>query len=95
MVRNLPRTSAVFRAVHGEEAAEWGLVPHLLAEVVDNTAWLVWSKTKDAARAGARPPKPYPRPGLVDDSVKRIGGSTLPADEMLAWLGGEFVAPSP
>lgn len=94
VVKNLPKSSAVFRAVHGEDESEWGLSEHLLAGVLDNTGWLVWAKTKDASRPGAKPPKPTPRPGVGDDSVKRIGGSVLPVDEMREWLGGDFIIPA-
>lgn len=94
VVTNLPKTSAIYRAVHGQEEAEWGLLEHLMAGVLDNTGWLVWSKTKDASKTGAKPPKPTPRPGVVDDSTQRIGKDALPIESMKSWLGGDFILPA-
>lgn len=89
VVQHLPKTSAVYRAVHGDEDAEWGLLEHLAASTADSLAWLVWSKTEDATKKRNRP-KPIPRPGVVDESKKQIGAGSLPIDEMKAWLGGDF-----
>lgn len=94
VVKNLPKTSAIYRAVHGQDEAEWGLLEHLMAGVLDNTGWLVWSKTKDASKSGAKPPKPTPRPGVVDDSTKRIGKGSLEVEAMKSWLGGDFIIPA-
>lgn len=86
VVRHSPEQSALFRAVHGVEESEWSLTNHLLAGLADSAAWLVWSKTEDASKKRNRP-KPIPRPGVEDDSKKKIGRSVLPASEMLDWLG--------
>lgn len=93
VVKHLPRSSAVYAAVHGAEEAEWTLGNHLLASIVDTQAWLAWTKTKDGAR-GRNAPKPTLRPGVVDDSKQRIGSGTLPVPEMLEWLGGDFILPA-
>lgn len=90
IVRQSPESSALFRSVHGAEDSQWNLTNHLLAAAADSLAWLVWAKTEDAARKRNRP-KPIPRPGVVDDSKKRIGSSVLPIEAMKNWLGGDFV----
>lgn len=88
IVRHLPESSALQRAVNGPDAAEWSVTNHLLANVADSAAWLVWSKTSDASRKPPRnQPKPIPRPGVEDTSKKQIGSDALPAAEMAAWLG--------
>ena len=86
IVRHSPESSALFRSVHGVEESEWSLTNHLLAGLADSAAWLVWSKTEDASKKRNRP-KPIPRPGVTDDSKKKIGSSVLPANEMMDWLG--------
>ena len=87
IVRHLPATSALQRAIHGDEV-EWNTTNQLLANVADSAAWLVWSKTSDASRKPPRnQPKPIPRPGVEDTSKKQIGSDALPAAEMAAWLG--------
>jgi hypothetical protein len=83
----------VYAAVHGAEEAEWTLGNHLLAGLADTQAWLAWTKTKDGAK-GRNAPKPIARPGVVDESKKRIGSGSLPADQMLNWLGGDFILPA-
>lgn len=90
IVRNSPAGSALFKSLHGVEESEWSLANHLLAGMGDSLAWLVWSKTEDAAKKKNRP-KPIPRPGVEDNSKKRIGSSALPMDAMIDWLGGDFV----
>uniref|UniRef100_UPI003F49A509 DUF5361 domain-containing protein n=1 Tax=Nocardia suismassiliense TaxID=2077092 RepID=UPI003F49A509 len=81
--------SALSRAVRGDEW-QWQLSEYLLADAADSLRWLVWSKTKDARRHGATPPKPIPRPGL-DDGRERIGDQAMSlaeADAFLGWKGG-------
>ena len=90
IVRHSPSSSALFRSIHGQEESEWTLGNHLLAGIADSAAWLVWSKTEDASKKRNRP-KPIPRPGVTDESKKKIGSSTLPIDAMREWLGGDFV----
>jgi len=92
IVRHLPRTSALQRAVQGDEAVEWTVSDYLLASIVDAQNWLVWSKTKDAqGRIPRNRPKPVRRPGDKDESEK-ISGDVLPAEEMCEFLGGDFLA---
>lgn len=90
IVKHSPESSALFRSVHGAEQAEWTLTNHLLAGMTDVLRWLQWAKTEDAARKKNRP-RPIPRPGIEDDSVKQIGRGSLAIEDMKNWLGGDFV----
>jgi hypothetical protein len=88
IVRHSPESSALFRSVHGVEQSEWSLTNHLLARVGDTLDLLWWAKTEDATKKPPRNrPKPIPRPGVEDESTKKIGRSVLPAAEMMDWLG--------
>ena len=92
LARHLDSKSALHIAMFGHEESEWSLEAHLLALIVDNTAKNVWMKTEDAQRKPPKNrPKPVPRPGVEDNSTKTITGDVLPADEMLDWLGGDYV----
>lgn len=80
VVAHLPADSNTVRAVRAtmvddpeEEAARdmWGLDQHLLALMADSLRWLVWAKSKDATRPGAKPPDPIPRPGTQDAGSKQ------------------------
>jgi hypothetical protein len=79
-VRHAPRTSAYFRAVHGE-LADWDLQAQLTAQVIDLLQSGNWQR---AGKKNAPKPKPFPRPWLK----KGIGTTTsMPLDEMDAFLG--------
>lgn len=86
IVKNLPQSSALHKSVHGVEESAWTISDYLLAQIADTAAWLAWTKTKDAEK-NRNQPKPIPRPGVEDESKKKIGGSTLPIGEMMDWLG--------
>lgn len=68
LVTCLPRESATWREVHGDELA-WGLTEHLLALAVDRLSVLIWQQTKDG-QTGRNQPKPIPRPGVSDDTKR-------------------------
>lgn len=82
-MRQAPRSSAFFRALHPDEAM-WGLTEQLLALNADMLNVLAWQnsggKKKDY-------PKPIPRPGVEED--KTYGADAIPMDEMAKWLGWE------
>lgn len=86
IVRNLPQSSALHKSIHGLEESLWTISDYLLAQIADTQAWLAWTKTKDGEK-GRNQPRPIPRPGVEDESKKRIGSGTLPASEMIEWLG--------
>lgn len=91
ILKTLPRDTALYRAVYGEDA-EWTLEAHLLALVADAGNWLVWSKTRDGEKGRNRPGR-VPRPGVASDTESRsMGSGALPAEELEAWLDGPFVA---
>lgn len=93
VVQNLPRQSAWFSAIQGADESVWGMSEMLLADVADTLHWIQWKDTKDGAK-NRNQPKPIPRPGITDDSKKRIGSGSLPADQMVEWLGGDFILPA-
>lgn len=89
MAVHLPPESATFRGIYGAESTEWGLAEHLLAEIADASAWLVWSKTKDAER-NRNKPRPIPRPGITPDETdtRHFGSDPVPLadlDDFLGW----------
>ncbi|GAA4758773.1 DUF5361 domain-containing protein [Gordonia alkaliphila] len=90
MAAHLPATSATVRAIRATKAGDpvkaaedeaWGLPEHLLATAADALRWLVWKDTKDAAKPGAKPPPPIPRPGVDADEVKHVGRTSTPYDQ--------------
>lgn len=95
ILKTLPRETALHRAVYGEQDSAWTLEAHLLALIADAAQWLIWSKTRDGEK-GRNRPKRIPRPGVADDQESRtLGGGALPADELEAWLDGDFRALAP
>jgi hypothetical protein len=64
-------------AADAPERAGWGKLEMLMADVADNTDWLVWAKTKDAQERGATPPDRRPRPGVKPPEV-RAGSKVKP-----------------
>ena len=84
IIRQSPADSAVVRAMDPD--SHWGLSEHLLAQVVDNTSWLVWAKTEDGSKNRNRP-QPWPRPGVEPDEGKSVKGTPIPLDEAARRLG--------
>lgn len=77
-------------AVLGPSEA-WSPRDLLAASQVDNSTFLAWTKTKDAADHPNRPPKPIPRPGVQETAeVKHFGSDPVPLDELADWLGWEM-----
>jgi len=87
LIEHLPRTAALVRVLHGEEA-EWGLTEHLLAAAVDQLAignWLfATAHTPEQTDPPARP-SPIPRPGLTAPTTD------VPAtpDQLAAFFGSQ------
>ena len=80
--RNAPRASALFRVANAEQA-EWGPAEWIAADLVDQLQWLRFA----LSGKGAKKPKPYPRPGVEDETTTTFGGSHMDLDEMKDWLG--------
>lgn len=87
IVRQSATSTALKRAMFGDEVA-WSVSEHLLAQLVDNTNWLVWSKTEDAAKNRNRPARII-RPGDEPDeeNEQHHGGEPLSLEQMQDWLG--------
>lgn len=86
LLQQLPRDSALARAVHGE-AADWGVSEHLLAAAVDHLAagnWLFAAANSPEHATLPEQPEPVPRPGLNGVDEQR---SATP-EEIAAFLGG-------
>jgi hypothetical protein len=82
IVRQLPRTSALARAIHGE-AATWGPTEYLLAAAIDALNGANWQR--GGRRTGR--PKPIPRPTPDKAATTRTWGSgAIPVHEFDAWL---------
>jgi Family of unknown function (DUF5361) len=65
-----PPGTAVYYVTH----KGWSVTDHLLADLVDLTATLLWAKTKDAHQKVPRhKPKPIDRPGKAAARRKREG----------------------
>lgn len=87
LLKNLPRSSATARAVHGPDLPEWGVTEHLLANLLDVARWLQWSKTEDGEK-NRNHPEPIPRPGLEPEKSKpSFGDSAMSLHEATEWLG--------
>lgn len=79
--------SATAVSVHGA-GAQWTLQDQLLHTINYKLEWLVWSKSKDASRPGARPPKQTFLPGLEPkDAQGKHYGKAAPLSDVLAMLG--------
>lgn len=99
IARQSPSSSALAQSILGVEVTEWGLNEQLLAQLIDLTAWLVWSKTTDGQK-GTNRPKPTPRPGVIPDAdSSQFGSEPLSIEDMREWLGwqkpAEPVPPKP
>lgn len=80
-IRQLPRDSALARALAGDDHV-WDLHAHLLAVAADALHVANWQRS---ARKGARPPKPIPRPGTERHKQRngqRTGGTTRSPEEV-------------
>jgi hypothetical protein len=69
----------------------WDTTDYLLATIADAQRWLVWSKTKDAARKRNQP-KPIPRPGEEKDNGRVSDVRPMTVDQMKAFLARRRVA---
>ena len=72
IIAHLPRTSALFRAQHGE-AADWSQTDYLLAGLFDAIEWGNWQR---AGCPRGKRPKPTPRPA-TEKSGTAIGGERM------------------
>ncbi|HLS46084.1 MAG TPA: hypothetical protein VK045_11675 [Ornithinicoccus sp.] len=83
IVNNLPRTSALVRAVAGEDA-QWGLLEQLVARAADSLEVANWQRQ---GKAHAPRPKPIPRPGAKSET-KTFGKDPIPIKDFDAWWSG-------
>ena len=79
LLAQLPEGSRVLRC-YSEDAA-WTSERSLLAAIVNDLNWLVWSKSKDGQRNRNRP-RPI-GPGTGGGRERRIVGMAMTADELM------------
>lgn len=85
IVQHLGENTAYFRACH-EKDWHWDNSAMLQAATVDALNVLIWMKTEDGHK-GRNRPKPVPRPGVVDDSVRTFGKGSVSADVLAEMFG--------
>lgn len=88
IVQMQPRSSALTR-VKEPEAAEWGLVEHLLAEIADMSHIRVWQSGRQRK---SDQPKPIPRPGVESTQKTVHKHDVMAVSDMADWLGDDFAA---
>jgi len=93
LVYHLPPGSALQRVVDPDWL--WDHGAHLNATLVDEMRYMRFELRRMLGGSKEkRGPDPIPRPGVAlpqkDKSVYGGGESSLPMDEMAAWLGGGF-----
>lgn len=68
--------------------AQWTVQERLLNQLNNHLHWLAWTKSKDASRPGAQPPKPHHLPGLEPKEAQgKRYGKAAPMADVLAMLG--------
>lgn len=83
IVTRMPPHKSALQAEKRPDDSPWGLVEHLLAELVDVQHLALWAKTKDGSKNRNRP-KPIERPGRRPE---RFGKKPLELERMKDWLG--------
>lgn len=88
LAANLPDEARVWGRI--DPRAGWGTDRQLLANIADSVSFLAWTKTRDAARRGARWKGAIPRPGAQQAGAQAGGtrqeGVGLDADAMRGML---------
>jgi hypothetical protein len=84
----LPHYSRLFCAL--DPANAWGVREQLLANIANNLALLLWSKTEDARR-GANMPKPIMPPGRRHSPAKARGRAKEPPSPNPAMASDEYM----
>lgn len=80
--KHLGRDSALYKSLNPDDDTSWSVTEYLLAMLVDNSTARLWQ----AGGGKGKRPKPLPRPS---DTTKHRG-DTLPAAEMVDWLGWDM-----
>ncbi|MET7741978.1 hypothetical protein [Streptomyces sp. NPDC005385] len=84
IVRQSPRSSALFRSLYPDEAV-WAHQEQLLATIADALHVGNWQRGQGNKKDY---PKPIPRPGVKPESEK-FGKDAVTLDEISSWLGWE------
>lgn len=86
LVTNLPADCTTATLQRGVEDSAWGLTEHLLAAVVDVLQVANWQREQLHSKSKVKPPKPLPRPGVQDETVRHGGKSGLSNEQIKAWF---------
>lgn len=82
LLAGLPPDSRTAAAIAEADEPPWTRSEHLLADLVDEVALLLWQNTKP----GTKRPKPVPRPGVSDRSNEVRWGAPAPLSLVKAQL---------
>jgi len=87
LIKYLPRDAAVILELEGDRV-RWGDSEHLLAAIYDVLQASRWQFATAHASKGRKPkqPRPYPRPGVVDPTRKRMGTARMTLDQARRWM---------
>lgn len=77
LVKFVPPDSPLARAIEPARSA-WGLQEQLLAGIFDVLRFANWSGKGDK-------PKPLPRPGVEDQTTKKLGSGSMTFEQAREW----------
>ena len=86
--RWLPPSSALYRSVNNEAWRFEQSVPYIMADLIDELRVLRY-EFEAVHSKGAKPPKPYPRPGMKDPNQRIIGSDPIPVKDFEEWWATE------
>lgn len=80
LAAHLPSDALIWRKF--SQQAEWTTADYLLANIADATAFLAWTKSKDAQRHGAKWKGQIRRPGQKQENQKKIDAIAVSAEKL-------------
>lgn len=88
---NLPPESATALSTFGADKAGWSRTDMLLARLCEDVEELTWTTACKGVKKSQWPkrPKRIPRPGVEDETERRIGRDPIPISEFDKWYGGD------
>ncbi len=88
---NLPPESATALSMLGPDKAGWSRADMLMARLVEGVEELAWITACKGLRKSQWPkrPKRIPRPGVEDETERRIGRDPIPISDFDEWYGGD------
>ena len=80
LAAHLPLDALIWR--NFSKQAEWSTAEYLLANIADATAFLAWTKSKDAQRHGAKWKGQIKRPGQQTEQEKMVTAQAVSAETL-------------